>query len=44
MKRDAADIFREALALPAEARVTLVGQLLDSLKPHQNYVVGSSCK
>ena len=33
MKRDAADIFKEALALPAEARATLVGQLRDSLKP-----------
>jgi hypothetical protein len=33
MKRDAADIFKEALALPVEARATLVGQLLDSLKP-----------
>ena len=33
MKRDAADIFKEALALPAEARVTLVGQLVDSLTP-----------
>jgi hypothetical protein len=33
MKRDAADIFKEALALPAEARATLVGQLIDSLKP-----------
>jgi hypothetical protein len=33
MKRDAADIFKEALALPAEARATLVCQLIDSLKP-----------
>lgn len=33
MKRDAADILKEALALPAEARATLVGRLLDSLKP-----------
>ena len=33
MKRDAADILKEALALPAEARATLAGQLLDSLKP-----------
>lgn len=33
MKRDAADILKEALALPAETRATLVGQLLDSLKP-----------
>jgi hypothetical protein len=33
MKRDAADTFKQALALPAEARATLVGQLLDSLKP-----------
>ena len=32
MKRDA-DIFKEARALPAEARATLVGELLDSLKP-----------
>jgi hypothetical protein len=33
MKRDAADIFKDALSLPADARATLVGQLLDSLKP-----------
>ena len=34
MKRDAADILKEALALPAEARATLAGRLLDSLKLH----------
>ena len=33
MKRDAADVLKEALALPAEARATVAGQLLDSLKP-----------
>ena len=33
MKRDAADILKDALALPAEARATLAGQLLDSLNP-----------
>ena len=33
MKRDAADILKEALSLPAEARATLASQLLDSLKP-----------
>ena len=33
MKREAADILKEALALPAEARATLAGWLLDSLKP-----------
>ena len=33
MKRNTAGIFKEALALPAEARATLVRQLLDSLKP-----------
>jgi hypothetical protein len=33
MKRDAADVLKEALALPAEARATLVGQLVDSLTP-----------
>jgi putative addiction module component (TIGR02574 family) len=31
MKRDAADILKDALALPAEARWALVGSLLDSL-------------
>ena len=33
MKRDAAGVLKEALALPEEARATLVGQLVDSLKP-----------
>ena len=33
MKRDAADILKEALALPAEARATLAGRLFDSLNP-----------
>ncbi len=33
MKRDAADVLKEALSLPAEARATLASQLLDSLKP-----------
>jgi hypothetical protein len=33
MKRRAADIFQDALALPAETRATLAGQLLDSLDP-----------
>ena len=31
MKRDAAGILKEVLALLAEARATLAGQLLDSL-------------
>jgi hypothetical protein len=34
MKRRGADILKDALALPAEARATLVGRLLDSLNPH----------
>ena len=33
MKRDAAGILKDALALPAEARATLASQLLDSLNP-----------
>jgi putative addiction module component (TIGR02574 family) len=31
MKRDAAELLKEALALPPEARAALVGLLLDSL-------------
>ena len=31
MKRDAAEILRDALALPTEARAALAGSLLDSL-------------
>ncbi len=31
MKRDASDILKDALALPPDARWTLVGSLLDSL-------------
>jgi putative addiction module component (TIGR02574 family) len=31
MKRDAAEILKEALALPTEARASLAGSLLDSL-------------
>jgi putative addiction module component (TIGR02574 family) len=31
MKRDAAEILKEALALPSEARAALAGSLLDSL-------------
>lgn len=31
MKRTAADIFRDALALPAEARAELAGRLRESL-------------
>jgi hypothetical protein len=31
MKGDAADILRDALELPPEARVALAGSLLDSL-------------
>lgn len=31
MKRDAAEILKDALALPTEARAALVGSLLDSL-------------
>ena len=31
MKRDAAAILKEALALPSEARAALAGSLLDSL-------------
>ena len=34
MKRTASDILRDALALPAEARAALAGQLLDSLDSH----------
>lgn len=33
MKRDVAEVLKEALAFPEEARATLVGQLVDSLKP-----------
>ena len=31
MKRDAAEILKQALALPSEARAALAGSLLDSL-------------
>lgn len=31
MKRDAAEILRDALALPAEARAAVAGSLLESL-------------
>jgi hypothetical protein len=31
MKRDAAEILKEALELPTEARAVLAGSLLDSL-------------
>ena len=31
MKRDAAEILKEALALPTEARAALAGSLLDSV-------------
>jgi putative addiction module component (TIGR02574 family) len=31
LKRDAAEILKEALALPTEARAALAGSLLDSL-------------
>ena len=31
MKRDAAEMLKEALALPTEARAALAGSLLDSL-------------
>jgi putative addiction module component (TIGR02574 family) len=31
MKRDAAEILKEALALPTEARAALAGSLLDSI-------------
>ena len=31
MKREAAEILKDALALPAEARAALAGSLLDSL-------------
>ena len=34
MKRRAADILKDALALPAEARAALAGQSRDSLDPH----------
>ena len=34
MKRDAADILKEALALPAEDRAALAESLLASLDPH----------
>jgi len=33
MKRTAADIFKDALALPAEARVALARQLRESVDP-----------
>jgi len=33
MKRRLADILKEALALPAESRAALAGQLLESLDP-----------
>ena len=42
MKRRPADILKEALALPAEARAALAGQLLDSLDPPSKYNAGSS--
>jgi hypothetical protein len=34
MKRRAADILKDALALPAEARAALARQSRDSLDPH----------
>ena len=34
MKRDAAELLKEALALPTEARAALAGSLLDSLDTH----------
>ena len=34
MKRRAADILKDALALPAKARAALASQLRDSLDPH----------
>ena len=34
MKRGAADILKDALALPDDARAALAGRLLDSLDPH----------
>jgi putative addiction module component (TIGR02574 family) len=33
MARDAAEVLKEALALPPEARAALIGPLLDSLDP-----------
>lgn len=36
MKRRAADILKDALALPAEARAGLASQLRDSLDPLSN--------
>jgi hypothetical protein len=32
MKRDAAEILKDALALPSEARAALAGSLLESLE------------
>jgi hypothetical protein len=32
MKRDAAEILKDAMALPSEARAALAGSLLDSLE------------
>ena len=32
MKRDAAEILKDAFALPSEARAALAGSLLDSLE------------
>ncbi len=33
MVKDAADVLRHALALPAEARAALIGPLIESLDP-----------
>lgn len=33
MARDAAEVLKESLALPPEARAALIGPLLDSLDP-----------
>jgi putative addiction module component (TIGR02574 family) len=33
MSRDAAEVLRDALALPPEARAALIGPLVDSLDP-----------
>jgi hypothetical protein len=40
MKRDAAEIPKEALALPTEARAALAGSLLDSVD--SSYSLGST--
>jgi Putative addiction module component len=42
MKRDAADILKDALALPTEARAALAGSLLESLDTEVDEDVGAT--